>query len=344
MGKHKLVIFNKMQKPITSIVFDTYWKFAAERQNIFFNKIHYTGHPWTNDEILRKHKFTNAYRASDRVSQFLIKNVIYNGQQDFSEVFYRIMLFKTFNKINTWILLNNEIGEMCIENFSFKKMSEVLMEAILAGETIYSGAYIMASGKTMFGHEKKFQNHLKLIEMMIKEKLANKILECNSMDAVFFLLKTYPTIGDFLAYQYTVDLNYSANLIFSEMDFVMPGPGAKDGIKKCFIDYGDYTESDIIKYMTDIQESEFERLGLSFQNLWGRRLQLIDCQNLFCEVDKYARVLHPNIDGVSKRKRIKQLYVPNKEQFQYWYPPKWGINLKIEKEYGKRKKRVHQSL
>ena len=34
---------------------------------------------------------------------------------------------------------------------------------------------------------------------------------------------------------------------------------------------------------------------LDFQNLWGRRLQLIDCQNLFCEVDKYSRVYpaHP---------------------------------------------------
>lgn len=31
-------------------------------------------------------------------------------------------------------------------------------------------------------------------------------------------------------------------------------------------------------------------LGLRFRSLAGRRLKLIDCQNLFCEVDKYARV------------------------------------------------------
>ena len=52
--------------------------------------------------------------------------------------------------------------------------------------------------------------------------------------------------------------------------------------------------------VTERQEDEFERLGLRFRDLWGRRLQLIDCQNLFCEVSKYARVKHPEIMGLSK--------------------------------------------
>ena len=45
--------------------------------------------------------------------------------------------------------------------------------------------------------------------------------------------------------------------------------------------------------MAENQEDEFARRGIEFQTLWGRPLQLIDCQNLFCEVDKYARVYHP---------------------------------------------------
>lgn len=339
-----LTILNKKKLPKPGKVFDTYWKFAVKRQEIFFNKIEEKNYPWTDDGVLRKHKFTNAYRASDRVSQYLIKNVIYNGDQRFEEVFFRTLLFKTFNKIDSWILLHNEIGDVTIKNFKFKQFSEIIFEAIEAGETIYSGAYIMASGKSKFGHERKFQNHLRLLELMIKERLSEKISKAKSLEDIFHLLKSYPTIGNFLAYQYTIDLNYSASLEFSEMDYVMPGPGARDGIRKCFIDYGDYSEIDIVKYVTEIQEKEFERLGLQFKTLWGRKLQLIDCQNLFCEVDKYARVLHPDVNGISNRKRIKQLYVPNKEQFEYWYPPKWGINTKIENEYGKRKKRVHQPL
>ena len=50
-------------------VFDTYWGFAAERQEIFFRRMAGAAPPWTADPILREFKFTNAYRASDRVSQ-----------------------------------------------------------------------------------------------------------------------------------------------------------------------------------------------------------------------------------------------------------------------------------
>ena len=58
-------------------VFNSYWYFAAERQCIFFKKLRRCSPPWTEDQILTRYKFTNAYRASDRVSQYLIKNVIY---------------------------------------------------------------------------------------------------------------------------------------------------------------------------------------------------------------------------------------------------------------------------
>ncbi|MBA7561842.1 hypothetical protein ES708_03488 [subsurface metagenome] len=82
--------------------------------------------------------------------------------------------------------------------------------------------------------------------------------------------------------------------------------------------------------MVDKQEDEFKHFGLEFKSLWGRPLQLIDCQNLFCEVDKYARIAHPEIKGASKRKRIKQLFRPKQDQIEYWYPPKWGLNKYIQ--------------
>jgi hypothetical protein len=55
-----------------TVVFETYWRFAAERQAIFFRRLEGRPAPWTDDPILQQHKFTNAYRASDRVSQYLI--------------------------------------------------------------------------------------------------------------------------------------------------------------------------------------------------------------------------------------------------------------------------------
>ena len=81
--------------------------------------------------------------------------------------------------------------------------------------------------------------------------------------------------------------------------------------------------------MADLQDQEFERLGLDFQSLWGHLLQLIDCQNLFCEVDKYARVAHPQIAGKTGRVRIKQKFVPTSQPIELFYPPKWKLNDKI---------------
>jgi hypothetical protein len=146
------------------------------------------------------------------------------------------------------------------------------------------------------------------------------------MRAAFEVLRGYQAIGDFLAYQYLIDLNYSTILDYSEMEFVVPGPGARDGIRKCFGPAANGIESDIIRYMADHQKGHFDRLGLSFSDLRGRPLQLIDCQNLFCEVDKYARIAHPEIAGRSGRSRIKQLFRPLAEPIHSWFPPKWGIN------------------
>ena len=87
------------------------------------------------------------------------------------------------------------------------------------------------------------------------------------------------------------------------------------------------SDVDVIRALSDIRESEFSRLGIKFPNLWGRDLQLIDLQNLFCEVDKYARVVHPSTSDVSNRRRIKQRFRPSSELLPQWYPPKWGLDV-----------------
>ena len=269
---------SKLLKP--TVVFDTYWRFAKKRQDIFFERFNAKRPPWTDDPILQTYKFTNAYRASDRVSQYLIKEVIYKGDQSAKELFFRTILFKFFNKIETWELLKSKFGEISYDNFSFKRYDKILTEHIQANNRIYSAAYIMPSGGKNSQFAKKHSMHLDLLSKMVKDNLHDKIAESKSMGKSFELIKEYPSIGDFLAYQYVTDLNYSTMTDFSETDFVIPGPGAKNGMKKCFQSNGGLTESEIIKVVMEEQEAEFERLELDFKNLWGRPLQLIDCQKI----------------------------------------------------------------
>jgi thymidylate kinase len=321
-------VFSKVDPAKPTIVFDTYWRFAAERQEVFFRRLLGQRRPWTADPIIEEHKFTNSYRASDRVSQYLIRNVIYRDDLPSSpeEVCFRILIYKLFNKVGTWELLEKVLGAVTYEDYSFRQYDAILAKALSRGERIYSAAYIMPPGSRAFGHPAKHQNHLKLLETMMRDDVPLRLAGARRMQEAFELLLSYPSIGAFLAYQFVTDINYSEVTNFSEMEFVMPGPGALDGIRKCFSSLGGLNEPEIIRLVAERQTDEFARLGLHFRTLFGRRLQLIDCQNLFCEVDKYARVAHPEFLGRTGRSRIKQKFSPIAKPITFWYPPKWEIN------------------
>src|ERR1700694_1284534 len=84
-------------------VVDLHWYFAAERHAIFERRVSNARPPWTNDEILKKFKFCNVYRAADRVSQFLIREVAY-GAEDIcvADRLFQIVAFRFFSKVETW--------------------------------------------------------------------------------------------------------------------------------------------------------------------------------------------------------------------------------------------------
>jgi hypothetical protein len=117
-------------------------------------------------------------------------------------------------------------------------------------------------------------------------------------------------------------------LMFDEADFVVAGPGALDGISKCFSDFRDHSAEYVINWTVERQEAEFDRLGLKFETLFGRRLQPIDCQNLFCEISKYARVAHPDVTGIANRQKIKRSYVPDSRALlPLAFPPRWQLQI-----------------
>jgi hypothetical protein len=308
-------------------VFDTYWRFAAARQAVYEARLRGESGPWTRDPIISAHRFTNCFRASDRVSQYLIRSVIYRGDQAPEEVMFRALLFKMFNRISTWEYLAGEVGEPGWSSFDRGRYDAALTRRFEGGSRLYSAAYVMPPPR--LGATRKHSNHLLLLELMMRDRLPDRLAAASTMQEAFSILRGYPAIGDFLAFQFLIDLNYSTALDFDEMEFVVPGPGARDGIRKCFGPSAAGLEAQLIAYMAATQDEHFERLGLTFNGLRGRPLQLIDCQNLFCEVDKYARVAHPEIQGVSGRSRIKQRFTPENGQMTAWFPPKWGLNCDV---------------
>lgn len=311
-----------------TICLDTYWRFAAERQATYLRRLTSAEGPWTDDPIIREYRFTNPYRAADRVSQYLIREVQYGAgrSQDPAEVFFRTMLFKIYNVVATWELLEQEFGPLELASFEWGRAEAVLDAAFAAKQTLYSAAYIMPD-VPKFGAGRKHGNHLRLLYTMITTGLPAQLRSAPTLKRVYELLLAQPGFGPFLAFQYTIDLNYSTLVNHDEASFVVCGPGALDGISKCFSDIGRRKPEDVVMLVTQHQEYEFTRLGLNFPGLFGRRLQPIDCQNLFCEISKYARIAHPELEGVAKRSRIKQKYAKERGEPMPapFFPPKWGI-------------------
>jgi len=312
----------------TTIAYETYWRFAAERLAIFYRRRRDPVGPWTTDPILRAYRFTNVFRAADRVSQYLIREIQYRGDrsQEPREVFFRTILFKIFNKIETWEALEYAHGPLSWRTVDLDAVDRTLSRLRAGGQRIYSAAYIMPAPP--FGRAGKHSNHLALIARMMADRLPDQLQQAPDLSAVYERILDYPGLGRFLSFQYAIDLNYSILLDFEEADFVVAGPGALDGISKCFSATSKRLPEQVIRWVTDRQEIEFTQRGLDFNGLFGRPLQPIDCQNLFCEVSKYTRISHPEIRGIANRQRIKQVYRRNDRDLPVLsFPPRWKLDI-----------------
>ena len=309
--------------------YEKYWYFASERQRIFEQRMSGRTAPWTKDPILQQYKFCCVFRAADRVSQYLIRDVAYRADAGTpADRVFQIVAFRTFSRIETWEAVRVHLGGApTIQALASGAFTEALEHARRATGRLYTGAFILCAADA-YGQQAKHLNHVELFrDMFIHGDLALRVLEAKSLEEIFDLLRSYPLMGDFMSYQIAIDLNYSDLFKFSENDFTSPGPGALRGLRKVFEDMGDYSPSEAIMWMVEHQDREFGRYGLPFKGLWGRPLHATDCQGLFCEVDKYCRVAMPEL--ASARKRIKKRFVPSPHGLKLFFPPRWGINERL---------------
>lgn len=312
-------------------IYELYWKFAARRQEAFERRLAGTPWPWSDDPILQRFKFCNVFRAADRVSQYLIRSVAYRNATDSpDDRLFQIAAFRTFSQPATWEGVIARLGRApTLDDLASGRFESALDQVKQERGGLYTGAFILCATKA-FGFDEKHRNHAALFKHMFLEHEAGKRLrEAQSLREVVKFLQGFPLTGEFMSYQIAIDLNYSDIVHFDENEYTQPGPGAMRGLAKVFIDLGGYSPSDAILWMVANQDQEFKRLGLRFDGLWGRPLHAIDCQGLFCEVDKYCREAAPQL--LSNRSRIKARFFPSPEPLPLYFPPKWGINERLPK-------------
>jgi hypothetical protein len=312
-------------------IYEYYWYFASERHAAFERRVSGLPGPWTDDSILRVFKFCNVYRACDRVSQYMIRNVCYGESCSPEDRLFQIVAFRTFSKIETWRSVREFLDRYpTLDDLASGKFTQALEYARSQNGGLYTGAFILCASDA-YGQGLKHLNHVELFRhMFLQDSLAERLLTAESLRRVYDLLHDYPLMGDFMSYQTTIDLNYSDLINFDENEFTQAGPGALRGIKKVFEEIDGNTPAEIIQWMVAHQAEEFERLGLPFGGLWGRPLHAIDCQGLFCETDKYCREAAPHL--TTARKRIKARFSRTQEPIQLFFPPKWKINQQVPAE------------
>ncbi len=308
-------------------VYRAYWSFAAERQRVFDARLAGEAAPWTDDPILRDHRFCNVFRATDRVSQHLIQHAAYGDPSaDADDLFLRIVLHRLFCRPTTWELLEAEFEVIDARSFDPEAFDAVLTEALNDGQRLYTSAFILCANRA-YGFERKHRNHLALLDAMLAGGVPQRVADAGTFAQVYEELRTWPLIGPFMAYQLSIDLNYSPMIDFSENDFVVPGPGAVRGLSKIFSDLNGLSPSAAVHWLVDQQGVIEQELGVAPPQLFGRPLHAIDCQNLLCEVDKYCRVAFPEL--TSARTRIKQRFVADSTPYELFFPPSWQLSDKI---------------
>lgn len=303
--------------------------FMQERMEMFWRRYRNAPAPWTDDPVLRTYKFTNVYRSLDRVSQYLLSQVIY--RPDLAglppeDVLLRVLVFKIFNRIETWELLERERGVLTLENFNAAAIGALLSKRILTGP-VFTNAYVMAGSHARYDTLRyKHEKYLAMVQAeWVEQGRFRAILDAPSLSRIYDLCRECSLIGPFLAYQYAIDFNYTPFVDHDENSFVKAGVGAVRGVHKCFSDLQGKSPEDAVRWTHDRLQHYQELYGFTdFKNLFGRDPTIVDVQSLFCETDKYLRATMPKLS--SNRVRLKQKFMKAGEPIDWVFPPKWKLN------------------
>lgn len=278
---------------------------------------------WTQDRVLQREFFCNTFRILDKTSQYIVREVIQKGSQEPTEIVFRVLLFNTFTRIETWEWLDKEIGPLTWQRYCREDYDEAIEEMRENDLKIYTGAFQKPGPK--WEHKETWRNHLSLLETLMVNDLAEKLQKFETMADAYAFIASFPGMGTFNSYQLLLNLSYSSVLNFSGNDFVVPGIGAVSGLKKLFgssidraMKKNPHFQTEVLRWMMETQDEHFRRLGLEFSGLGPEKLpmELADIEHAVCEVDKYARKMHPSIKS-GGRTELRRKFMPSPDP----YPP-----------------------
>lgn len=117
-------------------------------------------------------------------------------------------------------------------------------------------------------------------------------------------------LGPFLAYQIWVDFTYIPDYPFSENHFTIAGPGCRAGIDLMFLDKDGMTHEECIFWLRDNQDAVYKQYGYERDAFWSaeepydRCMNVMQLENMFCELSKYTRCVEAVMRGEKPRGKV----------------------------------------
>ncbi len=260
-----------------------YWQ--IERENIRLQKeVSQLPPPWTNDSILQEYKFCQVFREDDRTTRWFREH-IREPMKNSPDVFMATVIFRWFNWIPT--------GRTLIEHGLLKRWDrKKAIEEITKQPKWITGAYII---KTPNGMD-KVTGVAECISHMWQDReyLAKEIVKTKSLEDTWTLLRDYPYMGPFMAYEVVTDLRHTYLLENAEdvLTWANAGPGAMRGLNRLTGRELGYSKRshDWVGEMQELYKIVQTRLPAHILQRNDMKYEMREIEGGLCEFDKYSRI------------------------------------------------------
>jgi hypothetical protein len=266
--------------------------FITEREAIRMRRASGQPRPWTDDPILSAYRFCNIHRRDDRVSRWLLKHY-YPHTAKGLDAWFPALVARFINWPPTLkLLLESGVGLAAGETWKPELFESVISQLKLAGEKVYTGAYMIYpgskdGGSAMAKKEQFLARQVFAGALANGHKIRHAMWQLSIEKTVHELTQSYG-IQTFMAGQVAADLTYlydALDLALDKRTYAPMGPGSIRGLNRLHN----------FKLTQTWQPHEFvEALMTVHRNievdLKILDLTLHDVQNIMCEFDKYERV------------------------------------------------------
>jgi hypothetical protein len=272
---------------------------AAKREVLRIKKESGEPPPWSDDKILNEYRFCNVRRRDDRVSKWVISNVLSRINH------FELWTFIQWSSLCRWINWPSTLGPMMVAGFIQKDRIEwARIPKLIEGRReqslkAWTGAYIIRAPSTKGGYggmskatfvaDVVVRKGLETVKIDLMRQFTRAKSPAMCQD-VHRILESIPNWGSFMAGQVVADWTYT-DLLKDAPDlytWAPMGPGSRRGYNRVMgLPLKNPAPSQVVwnNNLADLHQDIVEALGPEYEET----LTLHDVQNCLCEFDKYER-------------------------------------------------------